>query len=666
MTGHWHRLVIWGLALVGMIGAGPRPLPGPNPAGYVQSGTTTGARWTGTITETEPEHKVLGLITSSLTKYELTLVEKISAGGSVSLQLESLSWRTERRWANAWEHGYITFETREYASGSLGQGECRGSGQIGYSEDEATALGIVGTYGLNIRVKGKGRKTGFETGAKHVSTGPMSHALIPTYKNIDEEVELGGGVTISGRLENGLTLMTGANDGTEWTISKSGSDVEVVLEPVDERAYADFIPSLGQSLSFKVRLVKPAGMIGYPYFVLADTSAMPGYCLNAEIGDDDMAWIRSRPGLSGYDQDGPDWVLDASESKYFIEGRQRGAQGKDAVSEDVMSVTALDAGAIGRLQAYMIIDGVPYQATYKRTGQPYAILPLDENPINLIADAAPQNSAWSPDIDEDDSPKGNKVIKGDGLTAYEEYRGFMAQGAHVRTDIDRKTIFVRNRYGHYWRAYLTLGLEAYDIEEDEYPPAGGLIKHGLINYYNGDYQSYRLHAQNQYAVLIHPSISPYFHGLTAYSDEVAPPSAESNDVKVNPLFLVRDDYNAVDPGISFAAYLQRLLDHELGHRIGISHHGELDEKNYRDAEGTRWSLVAVRGGQHSGWEGCAMRYDMAVGFLQDPARKKVIPYDPPPMGDDFCTSLVADPITGPPSVAKPCRQQFSVKSPQSR
>jgi len=665
MIRRWQRSMLWGVALAWIVSAGPSPLSGPNAAGAAQSGTTTGARWTGTITQTEPEHRVLGLITSSLTTYDLTLVEKVSAGGSVSLALESLSWRTERYWANAWEHGYITFQTREYASGSLGRGDCRGSGQIGYGEDEATAMGIVGTYSLNIQAKAPGRKTGFETSAKHVATGPMSHALIPTRNNIDEEVMLSAGVSLYGTLENGLTLMTGAKDGTEWNISKAGSGVEVVLEPVDESAYADFIPSMGQSLAFRIRLVEPAGMIGYPYFLLADASAMPGYCLNAEIGDEDLDWIRSRPGLSGYDQNGPDWILDASESRYYIEGLQKGAKSKEAVREDVMSVMALDAGAIGRLQAYMIIDGVPYQATFKGTGQPYAILPKDENPVNLIADAAPQNAAWSPDLDEENSPKGNGA-KGDGLTAYEEYRGFMVQGAHVRTDFERKTIFVRNRYGHYWRAYTTLGLEAYDIEEDEYPPAGGLIKHGLINYYHGDFQSYRLHAQDQYSVLIHTSISPSFYGLTAYSDEVAPPSAESNDVKVNPLFMVRRDFAGADLGISFDVFLQRLLDHELGHRIGIAHHGELDELNYKDAAGRRWSYVALRRGQHSGWEGCAMRYDAAVGYLKDPANKVVVDYDPPPRGDDFCTSLVADPITGPPSVAKPCRQQFSVKSPPSR
>jgi hypothetical protein len=47
------------------------------------------------------------------------------------------------------------------------------------------------------------------------------------------------------------------------------------------------------------------------------------------------------------------------------------------------------------------------------------------------------------DADADTGPAGNPFL-GDGLVAYEEYRGFMVSGGHVRTHPGNKDLFVRS------------------------------------------------------------------------------------------------------------------------------------------------------------------------------------------------------------------------------
>jgi hypothetical protein len=648
------------LILLASSGTGGAPLR-PQESG----GVTTGARWTGSIKIDEPEQRALGIYSSRQARFTVTLVEKISPGGSVSLELEHLDWSQERKVRDAINRGYESFRWTERGSGgdAGGSEKCSGSGSISYGEDKSRPFGITGHYSLNLKARGTFYKSGYSTTADHVKTGPMSHALVPRRDSISEQSEGGIGVSISGELMNGMTAMKGERGGTSWSLFKAALPVEVELSPVDQESYESFIPSLRRGVGAKVEIVGSSGLVGYPYFELEEVSTMPGYCMNAEIDEENLAYIHALPGMSGYGRDGPDLILDASENDYFIQGQLQAAKGKDAGRQDTLSVMALDAGAVGKLRAYMIIDGVPYQAKVKDTGDYFLSLPMDTNPQNLIADAAEQNDGAAFDSDVDNTPAENGET-GDGLTAYEEYRGFVvAGGSHVRTDSKRKTIFVRNRYGHYWLAYRLLGLEAYDIEEDQLPPANAITKPGYINYFHEDYGGNTVHTRDQYVVIMKQSFLPRVFGADAYCTGLHPPAEGRQDVKILPEFMLRKSA-ARHPEIPFDEYLRRLIDHELGHRIGIDHHGNLDKKKYTDDDGRWWGWVALRGGQHSGDEDCLMRYHIAWGYLDLPGI--VVEHDFPVRGGDYCSEVKADEVCGLPDVRPACRQQFWIKSPTLR
>ena len=72
-------------------------------------------------------------------------------------------------------------------------------------------------------------------------------------------------------------------------------------------------------------------------------------------------------------------------------------------------------------------------------------VPHDTNK-NQISDGYPPDMVKFPSATEDSesAPVGNGV-SGDGLSAYEEYRGFITRGGyHVRTDWDKKTLLIEN------------------------------------------------------------------------------------------------------------------------------------------------------------------------------------------------------------------------------
>ncbi|MFN8355022.1 MAG: hypothetical protein U0Y10_11280 [Spirosomataceae bacterium] len=110
-------------------------------------------------------------------------------------------------------------------------------------------------------------------------------------------------------------------------------------------------------------------------------------------------------------------------------------------------VTSLDYGAYGSLKATVVLDdGTTLTAKDPASGRAFFTVPYRSNADSRIADSwkDQQKATDLADMDDeenDDELEGNKY-KGDGFTLYEEYRGFIENKKHIRTDAHKKDLMV--------------------------------------------------------------------------------------------------------------------------------------------------------------------------------------------------------------------------------
>lgn len=294
-------------------------------------------------------------------------------------------------------------------------------------------------------------------------------------------------------------------------------------------------------------------------------------------------------------------------------------------------------------------------------------IPRDDNQ-NGIANICGQDSCGA-DFknavkDDDDNPSNNN--KGDGLTAYQEYRGFMVEDLngdgsttqkHIRTSIKKKDIFILDKnksfkvsdYEYFQQSELELhfiydqklmgamlkdktvpGQEKGPADEKTtipYPPGSE------INYNRKSYSGNIGYCAQHCISIIksddfikdhsrEPEIEgtlktqlPKFFGLvTTY-----PPSKTSDGVASG-----TDDGS---PGIPSQIYyviinytlctaesherLMQIIAHELGHAVNIKHHGEGNPHNHKVivSKKTLFPNFFYMNSVTSGNDNCIMRYD---------------------------------------------------------
>jgi hypothetical protein len=173
-------------------------------------------------------------------------------------------------------------------------------------------------------------------------------------------------------------------------------------------------------------------------------------------------------------------------------------------------------------------------------------VPIDNN-RNQISDAyLPDKTGYrTATEDSENAPVGNGV-KGDGLSAYEEYRGFITRfGSHVRTDWDKKTLMIENI--HQLNTYTfedATGLEVVQLESNGH-------KNRIVNFNSG-----HANVVDQHGLILRmfPSLDDRFAGY-CFCDRQRPKGAER--VTVKPAYRHSDT-----------------VTHELGHAVGMWHHGE--------------------------------------------------------------------------------------------
>jgi hypothetical protein len=263
-------------------------------------------------------------------------------------------------------------------------------------------------------------------------------------------------------------------DGCEWSESKTwtdemGSHTEsrhiwvsqleavVEVERADAEALKRFVPVPGRWLQVTVRSNVPTLF----RFELDGVSRYPGYATNARLDD---SFFLQRPVLAHlrgrYQHDDPDFIFDPQGYEGERSWKWNGWTSVETTTVSKVAtvfVTAMDYAAWGRLRVLARGDcGGRFEPAEIRVGgrsRGSLVLPLDEND-DLMADALPVYAGDPARDDEvgyvdEDFPEDAK--RGDGLTAFEEYRGFEVRGAncsepktdvHVRTSPKRRDLFV--------------------------------------------------------------------------------------------------------------------------------------------------------------------------------------------------------------------------------
>lgn len=438
------------------------------------------------------------------------------------------------------------------------------------------------------------------------------------------------------------------NTGSPSQPGPSPLRIEAVLRPKAESPTPEQWRALPQVRRFR--------------FELSDTSREPGVCMNwpSPAGtnfptmdpDYDLRLGASVPGVT---------VLSPKRQKA---GVVELAGGDLEPRRGWVQLEAYDFGAHADLRVYAeLADGRELVGYRKNGTQKDYVIRIPDRPLGsrIARSWRDKNGVTGADgVDEDDQPAGDGQ-KGDGYSAYEEYRGFRVQGSHVSPDPTIKDLFVRDENGGPVGAACRLlevvttaetakGLMIWDrLAADEWHSSR------IMNPNRSD-TSPRSSEEFQHGILVEPNRGTNGPAVISYADVFAEPPRPKNvrSLKVHPLD------NTVET-----------IAHEIAHAIGVEHHGEKDfyaewtvgEALRPDGSTNRWFeeqrfkadsrtgqlapvsgryrirvfrekqtdeirpsssvvtlvptpvYVAQRGGEHSGDEYCLMRYHNAGAYI---------------------------------------------------
>ncbi|MGE5530950.1 MAG: hypothetical protein ACM3VW_02375 [Bacteroidota bacterium] len=445
----------------------------------------------------------------------------------------------------------------------------------------------------------------------------------------------------------GLTIVTNGNwtADVSWTFTYNKSPVEAVIKPTGE--YKKWLPvagskqgKAGSAIGFKVELRdkktggKPKNTTATFTFKLLDTSKEPGSCLNSPWNDtepDLKILKRDNGGLAKIDDDG------------------QSARSKEKLTECPISISCLDGGGYGRLQIEAdLSDGPTVIAFLEDGGSEQVSLPYDED-SNHIADAWEDDKGvkgQSGEVDDEQDPPGDRT-NGDGFTLWEEYRGFLEDGKHIRGNPKKKDYFIADTVGGRIKPGIKLFKDISKLEVHSDLTVEELGTDRVINRNHADGP----HVVNQHGILLGQRETD---GTCEAISGLLEPSTPKDIVEV-----VIDPQVASVKNVGGKSYdlISSFVAHELLHACCVWHHGQNDRnvwwKEEAEADGhrevyeyasaddaghpekgtriaprwenetalatTNWTAaklvwLGMPGGQHSGCEDCVMRYDCSNGY----------------------------------------------------
>ena len=442
-----------------------------------------------------------------------------------------------------------------------------------------------------------------------------------------------------------------------WNLTSKTNGPAVVLEPVDENE-ATWTPDIRKTPTRSYRLTlgsEVGGKVDAIRFRLEQTSSHPGVATNARhhaiydhCPDCTLACkaeeyavstrfkelsfsrthqrhndcpIDSLPDIFFRDSDNLEFKLEETSSHEALKHEIGQQLLLEEVREDEYTVTVCirDHAAAAHLVAEYKIDDVWHPAAVKgdtaNVSGSYLMIPLDKN-SDSIADHWAKEFEVKNAFDDLDAAEGG-VHQGDGLTAFEEYRGVYALGEFQRLDPRRKNLFVHDFAHDYGEILAELGkmfaemkLSLVRIDSHEFD--NEVVNWTATDYKLGDQyglvieDNFHNHLPLMYTAQV-PDGSVNWSIYDASSSHTGPPQQYANTVVLNISRAGKGDHAVLTT-----------LGHELGHNINLDHHGtgsfiNLDGKVY----------VAVPHGEHSGDLNCLMAYVKADYFYD----KTEIPSD---------------------------------------
>ncbi|HEX4850711.1 MAG TPA: hypothetical protein VFV08_07900 [Puia sp.] len=330
----------------------------------------------------------------------------------------------------------------------------------------------------------------------------------------------------------------------------------------------------GNSIGFRVYLVDkkdPSKVIsGEDYDVdckLTVQSKEPGICNNYP--------------LNSYDKK-EDILIDSvlAKSNYATystkEVKTHDYQGKGFI----FVLTSYDYGSFAKMTVTVTLKyGSQLQAHFKSDKKTVIPVPKDDND-NQIADAWEKskdvnvydknyNSFW----DGEKQKVQGKVVNdndGDGLTLYEEYRGVVVKGQHMRLDPNKKELFVLNKLGDKGKPGMDLFSGASGIKVIELADKDVDYYDRVINP-NSDFAR----MGKQHAIIL-KEYSTSSKGVMGYT-----PNVEGTDDP--PTSPADCPYVGINLGYPFKGNdFVVTVAHEMGHSCGVHHHGKLADMDPPD------------------------------------------------------------------------------------
>lgn len=372
--------------------------------------------------------------------------------------------------------------------------------------------------------------------------------------------------------EGGGEIITRAT----WNLTKGAAKPELIITPYSENAdYNDWMPepgtdevTKGNDLNIELHLQDIGGgssTVKAKSFELRliNTSKQPGICLNAPFTPP-----APKHDLRFLPQDGATVSPDGQFIKIPCDDGENG----EAViaSFDGGGWTVLNAEAI--LENNTRIKGVLMQDKSKKD------IPIPKNNTGgKIAERWLADNGNPGEMDDEETSPGN-TNNGDGLSAYEEYRGFIAEGRYKRLDPQVKELGIKIKktdlpiFGDGLKKFENVtGFKAVLFYENEIPVNRRINQNGA---YANIYK--------QFALNLEKGSLPARQMAKAFGSPGTP--SVVNPVRFDPgqISQAYQD-NQADAGsmnttlpYSEKEFTAHIVAHELAHGVNAAHHGSID------------------------------------------------------------------------------------------